>query len=657
MRAAVRDVFFWYSSFEELNAMLDLMRRHAKNWLIWIFLGLVILAFVLFFGTGDLSTISRRDRNVLFEIGDKQVSRFQVIILARAMANEIRLKEGRDPTEKRMKKIRKQAEEQLAQWVLLSDTANRLGMAVSPEEVGQVVTSLFRARGRFDRGGYLRYLKELRIKPEQYEGQLRYRLETAKVRAAVSGLVTVSQAEVYNFYVFRRETVKVRYVAVDPAKFLSKVKVGAAEARAYYQKHKAQFIVPPMVRVRYLAFFVKEYKAKAKVTPGTIKSYYDLNRALFRVQRKMRVRHILFRLPKDAPEQLVVKIKKKAIEVLALVKKAKGEKAFAALAKKYTEEPGAADRGGDLGYFKPGTMVGPFDAAAKRLKKGEHSGLVRTRFGFHILFKVDDQPSRIRPLKEVRGQIVALLRGRLGREAAEKTAWRTFDRVAGTPNLATFGRKNKMRVYDSGYFPRKGAVIEGVGPDDKFVAAGFGLAKGETSGLVKGKKGFYILQRVGWKASKVAAFEEVKGKAVELAKVAAAKAAARAMAAGILANLKKGGTDLGKLAKKRNLMVQVSPKLSRMSPALPPMTEKLKQAAFGLYKDRPYTDRAIEALGKFYVLEFASRDVPTRKAFLSDKDLRVALEKGLSGFWGRYVFRQFLSQLMGQAGFKRLRKL
>jgi peptidyl-prolyl cis-trans isomerase C len=97
----------------------------------------------------------------------------------------------------------------------------------------------------------------------------------------------------------------------------------------------------------------------------------------------------------------------------------KAGKDFAELAKHYSQDPGSAANGGDLGYFAQGQMVGPFEQAAFALKPGAVSDVVETPFGFHIIKVADHQAARTVPLDEVRPQIEQFLQNQRRQQKTE----------------------------------------------------------------------------------------------------------------------------------------------------------------------------------------------------------------------------------------------
>jgi foldase protein PrsA len=119
-----------------------------------------------------------------------------------------------------------------------------------------------------------------------------------------------------------------------------------------------------------------------KVTEKELKKYYD------EYKPKIRASHIL------------VKDEKTAKEIKA--KLDKGED-FAKLAKEYSQDPGSAQKGGDLGWFGPGKMVKEFENAAYSLKVGEISQPVKTEFGYHII-KVTDKEKK-KPYEQMKDEI------------------------------------------------------------------------------------------------------------------------------------------------------------------------------------------------------------------------------------------------------------
>ena len=140
-----------------------------------------------------------------------------------------------------------------------------------------------------------------------------------------------------------------------------------------------------------------EIEPQVKVQDPEIKTFFDQNKARFHQQESVHASHILIRADEKADAATKSKAKAQADDLLKQLRK--GAK-FADLAKKFSQDPGSAQNGGDLGFFNKGQMVAPFDQ-----KPGQMSGVVETPFGYHIIQVHEAKPARDVGFEEVKDQI------------------------------------------------------------------------------------------------------------------------------------------------------------------------------------------------------------------------------------------------------------
>ena len=159
-----------------------------------------------------------------------------------------------------------------------------------------------------------------------------------------------------------------------------------------------------------------EVAPKSVVKPEQLADFYAKNPDQFKQPERVRASHILIGVPRGADAAAKAEARAKAEQVL---KDIKAGKDFAALAKEHSQDPGSAVNGGDLGFFQPGQMVGPFNDAAFSLAPGSVSELVETEFGFHIIKVAEKQPSRTVPLDDVKPQLEQFLLQRNRQEQTE----------------------------------------------------------------------------------------------------------------------------------------------------------------------------------------------------------------------------------------------
>jgi peptidyl-prolyl cis-trans isomerase C len=153
------------------------------------------------------------------------------------------------------------------------------------------------------------------------------------------------------------------------------------------QEVKAKTTVPTDAEVKSLFDTLSAILAD-KPIPGShtateVDELKSLARAVNqRFGERVRARHILIRAGQNASKE----DKAKALEKIKDVQKQlKGGADFTELAKKYSEDPGSKERGGDLGYFSRGDMVDAFEKVAFTLNVGQVSDIINTDFGYHIV--------------------------------------------------------------------------------------------------------------------------------------------------------------------------------------------------------------------------------------------------------------------------------
>ena len=150
-----------------------------------------------------------------------------------------------------------------------------------------------------------------------------------------------------------------------------------------------------------------ELEPKITVSEADSKTFYEENKPRFRQEDSVHASHILIRTPDQADAAAKAKAKAQADDLLAQIKKGAD---FAELARKFSQDPGSAPNGGDLGFFSKGQMVQPFEQAAFNLKPGQMSGVVETPFGFHIIRVSETKAGRDMAYEEVKAQIADFLK-------------------------------------------------------------------------------------------------------------------------------------------------------------------------------------------------------------------------------------------------------
>jgi parvulin-like peptidyl-prolyl isomerase len=283
-----------------------------------------------------------------------------------------------------------------------------------------------------------------------------------------------------------------------------------AEARAYFEQHRDDYKTP----VRYALDFVAvriPFPDSVSISEREIRRHYDANAARYAREEQVRARHILF-MTRDAGPEVEQQAKKRADSLLAAIRKDGGD--FAELAKRFSQEPGAAVTGGDLGWFGRGRMVKEFEQAAFALDSGEVSPVVKTAFGYHIIKLEGRKAAGTKPFDEVRSEIRRLLAAARGDSTASHAANALARALASGGDAKTLAAR-----YGGVVSPDPSTPIENAPQLRSLQALELDLPKmpvGKWSQKVYPTPDDYIVVRVRQRiAPQPAEFDDVKGRALE----------------------------------------------------------------------------------------------------------------------------------------------
>lgn len=128
------------------------------------------------------------------------------------------------------------------------------------------------------------------------------------------------------------------------------------------------------------------------ITPNEVRAYFESipPDSLPYIDAEMEIAQILRKPPVSAAEKAAVRARLEEYRAKILA----GDE-FAVYAALYSQDPGSAKKGGELGFFERGTMVPEFEAAAFNLKPGELSLIIETKFGFHLLQMIERRGNQV----------------------------------------------------------------------------------------------------------------------------------------------------------------------------------------------------------------------------------------------------------------------
>jgi peptidyl-prolyl cis-trans isomerase D len=302
------------------------------------------------------------------------------------------------------KSAQDQVLESLISQTLVSAHTQDLGYRVGDSELIAAVQSFpaFQVAGQYSPEAAKEVLAENRLTIDTFEQDMRSDLRRQQLLGGIVSSDFITPAEDARAQSLRNEERQVQYVVLPPDHYKSDAPFDSAAIEAYYKTHQTDYLVPESVDLRYAQLTLAQVASTETISDSDLQAAYDKQKSRFVMPERRQASHILIPLGKDPAAAL-----KQANQVLAL---AKSGRSFAALAKKYSQDPGSAQNGGSLGWMDRKGFVAPFADALFGMKSvGDIVGPVKSQYGYHIIRLDGIQPGRTKTLAEARSELQAQL--------------------------------------------------------------------------------------------------------------------------------------------------------------------------------------------------------------------------------------------------------
>ena len=400
----------------------------------------------------------------------------------------------------------------IADKILLAE-ADRMGLRVTDEEVAEAISEMSTFKmpdgGFVGQDRYKEILRSNRLTVDQFESSVRTDLLNQKVRTVLTDTLYVSDQEVLDSYKKQIESASIRYVRLPVDTLRNEIELSDAAVEAYFASHQEDFEFPERRVVDYLLLNPDELRSAVEVTDADVRIYYDDNAEEFTQEEQVKARHILLSINAERTSQQAESMLQEARARIA-----SGED-FAALAAEMSDDPGSKDRGGDLGFFGRGQMIGEFEEAAFNAEPGDLVGPIETSFGMHLILVEEKQPAGVRGLDEVAEQI----RSRLTTERSEELAATRIqelagqisdDKIADTEALKALAEAQTGVTFHTSPAFSTDDNVPGIGRGTVFTNAAFGLEEKRFSDPIQVARGWVILRVAEVQEPRIPELSEVR---------------------------------------------------------------------------------------------------------------------------------------------------
>jgi len=449
----------------------------------------------------------------------------------------------------------------------LTYEAQRMGFSVTDQQVADFIrtqpqfASLF-PDGKFvGKAAYSMMLAQMNTTMDEFETGIRRQLLMDRLHSILLEGIVVTPADIERAFNEKNEQLQIEYVKLTADKYKKEAEPSLDEMQAYFKANASRYTVPESKNLVVLVADQSKVEQSLNPSDDELHRMYTQNLDSFRTPEQVKIRHILL-MTAGKPPADDAKIKAQAEDLLKQVRAGAN---FADLVKKYSEDPGSKDKGGEYTIQHNGQMVKEFEDAAFRLKPGE-SDLIKTTYGYHVVQVMQHDQPRVKPFEEVKADLASQWRKQKAADIMQKISdqvQQAFQKDTQNPDKVA-AQFNMEVVRANAVQPGKPIAGVGTSPDlDQSISQ---IKVGEVSqpvALAGNKLAVALL--TGIEPPRPNTFDEVKDQIKDTMTTSRVQAKVQQHAQELMDKAKSMGGDLDKAAKAMGLDAKTSNSFTRNS--------------------------------------------------------------------------------------------
>lgn len=384
--------------------MFDFIRSH-RRWMQLVLLLLVVPSF-MFFGIEGYVGFMSRDKE-LAEVNGVAITQAEYDAVRRNQLEELRQMLGAqfDAEAIDTPAFRERTLNDMINQRVIAEAAMQGRYTVSDEQLRDTIAKIpaVQENGVFSPERYRQVLAAQGMTPADFEMRVRSDMILQQVLGPIGASAAAPQRVIDELTAALTQERTVALRRFNAEGFQADVQVTDADIEAWYANNAEELRLPESVDIEYVVLDEEAASKGLSVPESEIQAYYQQNQGRFGQPEQRRVSHILREVAPDADQATRQAARAKAQQIADQLKADPAQ--FAVLAGEFSEDPGSANQGGDLGWISKDTLVPEVEQAVFELEPNTISEVIESPFGYHVAVVTQVQPASVKPLDQVREEV------------------------------------------------------------------------------------------------------------------------------------------------------------------------------------------------------------------------------------------------------------